>query len=596
MSSDHAEDQKKLFKLLEAWKVRIERTTRGEELLLSMASPELIDTLFKSTEEKIRAAGGAAAWDVLSDAQKKERNSAAFDGVCLALGSAAISELSEQEKGEVDLFIWAGCGMHKEMNSVKGGNKRMAAWWIESGLVPPVKLMNCDNAAAAAGGSSSARARATEVSEGGGVKATSLAGAIFHHKDDKKGQQDSLQIFLEASIGFMVRFPDTSNTRYQSHCEAAAELLVHLDLYVDFLELALKDIPMLTELAVLVLYSQSISHPYMRTIRGSKTGDLNALDLGPFHESVKAHCQAIIAEPGLLLSSSASYVTGALDGVPWQRPEAFYAVHHLIPQLPHLSGALVAFFEGALETWERFTSEFDGAGRIAHLSASQRRQAFMLPTNDPNEGKLGTYRVRARQAPNKSLATFNAEEMYKQNHTGDWMKTQFNRPEDRKFLRLTARSADAAGLGRKMRDEQAASDRQVVEAKRAKVAAQKQKAAANDAALDSITVNLDLTYWKECLENDKKTTVARIDEQLAWHRREEAKCVKTSTIPKKSHLKNKKDKLSALISAIQDHKLHEEKTGGAEEISGSQVAEEDVEMCDGIAAESDSDADSDLYH
>ncbi|KIJ33284.1 hypothetical protein M422DRAFT_77878, partial [Sphaerobolus stellatus SS14] len=42
--------------------------------------------------------------------------------------------------------------------------------------------------------------------------------------------------FFEGKLGHSVKFPDTSNTRYQSHCEAAAELLVQLEHYIVFLE------------------------------------------------------------------------------------------------------------------------------------------------------------------------------------------------------------------------------------------------------------------------------------------------------------------------------------------------------------------------
>ena len=105
-------------------------------------------------------------------------------------------------------------------------------------------------------------------------------------------------------LGYQVPFPDTSNIRYHSHCNAASELLVHLPLYKEFLELvrdkkesgtfnymeqniykALYDIPTLTELAALSLYSQSICIIYMKQVRSNpKT---SALDLGPLHDDVK---------------------------------------------------------------------------------------------------------------------------------------------------------------------------------------------------------------------------------------------------------------------------------------------------------------------
>jgi hypothetical protein len=77
----------------------------------------------------------------------------------------------------------------------------------------------------------------------------------------------------------------------------------------------LQDIPTLTELAVLSLYSQSVCITYMKQVCGdAKT---SALDLGPLHDDVKSHCKAIIENPGLLLDSDASYMTGVLYGKAW---------------------------------------------------------------------------------------------------------------------------------------------------------------------------------------------------------------------------------------------------------------------------------------
>ncbi|KAJ7839585.1 hypothetical protein B0H14DRAFT_3458644 [Mycena olivaceomarginata] len=73
-------------------------------------------------------------------------------------------------------------------------------------------------------------------SEGGGVKLTSLAGMLFHHKDKKKGEGALFHIWFEDKLGYDITFPDTSNTRYQSHCEAAGALLTHKSLFLGYLE------------------------------------------------------------------------------------------------------------------------------------------------------------------------------------------------------------------------------------------------------------------------------------------------------------------------------------------------------------------------
>ncbi|KAJ8481994.1 hypothetical protein ONZ51_g5622 [Trametes cubensis] len=278
--------------------------------------------------------------------------------------------------------------------------------------------MNRDNDAAATSGTSAAAKRATEKSVGGAIKLADLAGALFRHKDDKKGQQDATRYHFEAALGIRFTFPDTSNTRYQSYCEAAGELLVHLQLYRDFLELVrdkkttglfnhmernvykgLHDIPTLTELCVLALYGQSVCHPYMREVRGPQDGLTNHLELGPLHERLKAYMARVIADPDILLAPEATYATASLDGKPWERPAVLVSVLELASTLPHLRTALVEFFSGALETWERFTAEFVPGGIIATLSAEHRKLAWMPTTNDENEGALGSMRNALRAAP-----------------------------------------------------------------------------------------------------------------------------------------------------------------------------------------------------
>ncbi|KAI0685452.1 hypothetical protein C8T65DRAFT_747948 [Cerioporus squamosus] len=131
------------------------------------------------------------------------------------------------------------------------------------------------------------------------------------------------------------------------------------------------------ELCILTLYTQAISHPYLGQVWGPNQLTANLLDLGPLHEHVKAHCHRVIENLDLLLAPDTSYQTGALDSQLWDCPEAVYAVLRRTPDLPHLKPTLVAFFTGALETWERFTVEFAQGGTIVGLSPSECQQAWM---------------------------------------------------------------------------------------------------------------------------------------------------------------------------------------------------------------------------
>ncbi|KDQ15074.1 hypothetical protein BOTBODRAFT_109214, partial [Botryobasidium botryosum FD-172 SS1] len=584
MSTDHAEDQKKLCRIFEDWKKLCERERRGEAAFNSASiGDDVHAVLWEEIERNIREAGGDTGWEALSDDERRKREDEAYRRACARIGQEKIDAMTPEERRYIELFLWGGCCMHKEMNAVKGGNARMTAFWKAQGLVGPIKLVNKDNRAAAASGDSATKERVTEAAQGGAVKLCSLAGAVFAHKDKKKGQQDTLQIYMESIIGYMIRFPDTSNTRYQAFCEAAAELITKLDFYRQFLELvrnlkdkrtftnmeknvfdALFDVPTLTELCVLVLYSQSISHPYMREVWGMLK---NLLELGGEHRRVLGHLQKLLDDRQLILSPQASYETGALDGKPWERPDAFYAVQRLAPQLPHLEGALIAFLEGARDTWVRFTSEFEEGGKIASASASEKRRAFMKPTNDDNEGALGVYRAGVRNNPRLSIAQHNARTMYQKNNTSAFMQMHFT-PADHRSVMRQAREEDAAQLPAKLRAKQVAEWRRVDEEKHAADARRKVRAE-NKAAKEGPVVRVvDLPGLLV-----KPPIVPVLKGHLNWYRAQG-----DTAIPKNARLDKKALVLDALVAAVERYNALESEAASAEVAQDAQIEVEDDAM------------------
>ncbi|KZP19697.1 hypothetical protein FIBSPDRAFT_1045302 [Athelia psychrophila] len=347
-------------------------------------------------------------------AREQDAIDEAFEAQMLErLGTAAHADLPEDVRRAMDFFVRAGCCMHKDLNSVKGGAKAMMAWYAESGATPPVLLANRDNDVTiknmtSATALTAAEEHALEATTRGGIKATTLAGAMFNHKDDKKGQQDTYKQFFEFRLGYPVTFPDTSNTRYGSHCEAAAALLIHLPLYLEFLEhvrdrkekqgfnhlennlyKALLDPPTLSELAVLALYAQSVTHPYMKRVRGPGTENVNILDLGPLHAQVLEHVAKIAEDPQILLvAEHFSYTEGTLDGQEWYQRNLITSILALKDKLalPHLEVLIGEFFRGALTTWKRFSSEYAPGGLIDTSTVEERDLAWMPSTNDANEG------------------------------------------------------------------------------------------------------------------------------------------------------------------------------------------------------------------
>jgi len=294
--------------------------------------------------------------------------------ICTELGEHEFSKLSPEEQRAIDQLVWVRCCMHKELNTAKGRYTRMSKYWVRMGLPRPLKLMNWDNATAFNIGNDSAKEQASSASQGSAVKLMTLAGSLFNHSNNKKGQQDSYNNFFEERLGYCVKFPDTSNTRYQSHCEAATVLLHHHNLYIEFMELirdkkemrtfnhmesnvyhALKDPATLEELFVLAVFYIAISRPYMHCVWGRDHQNINALDLGPLHHEILNFMHQIIEKPSLILGEQATYETATFDKQPFDSPEGFELIKSSHESYHNIDGLLLEFFYwGSRNLWSLF--------------------------------------------------------------------------------------------------------------------------------------------------------------------------------------------------------------------------------------------------
>ena len=210
---------------------------------------------------------------------------------------------------------------------------------------------------------------------------------------------------------------DTSNVRYQCYGNTAAEIIRHPDLYTDFINQqgttkkrgvgpnhmesnnlkGLADSPMMTEMAILALYHKSVSRPYAMQVCGLVNEGKNTLDLGPLHKDLETHCDEMILSPDLLIGDSTSYTTGAFYTTPWDQP-VIDRILSIRNQLPHLCGALVAFFKGICEKWPAFTDKYGPGSEISKSTTEERALAFHSPTNDHNEGACAMFKNWSRQA------------------------------------------------------------------------------------------------------------------------------------------------------------------------------------------------------
>ena len=408
MNTDHCAKEKKDAKEMEELKKWAVNQHLGEEAMMEKSIQEIYQLQMGAQTKMIQAAGGQKKWDTLPETTKAEKRAKMVEDVVQELGKGAFELLDSHEKRLLQLFIWAGCGCHKDLNTVRGGYVAMEKWWKERGIEGPIILANRDNDAileerdytiAQGDEVTPVQEQALNRSTRGAIKTAQIAGAIFNHKDDKKGHHDFFRDWWRKHVNIPFTFPDTSNNRFQSYCYAAAALLLYLQFFRQFLEhlritkqsgrlnhmeanlwKALHDPATLSELVILALYGEAVSYPYVKAIRTtSDSGETqNMLDLGPLHKKVSTHIQAIITNPHILLCENPSNITASLGGDEWQHPDIFKCIHEL--NLPHLKELLVAFFTGADETWTRFTSEFAPNGLIDGATTEERELAWMPAT------------------------------------------------------------------------------------------------------------------------------------------------------------------------------------------------------------------------
>lgn len=417
-SSDHAADQKKSHELLRIWRLEVILQWLGEDALFKMELGCVLAILLTLKAKQIDVYGGQAAWDALSD----DARAAADIEIVREVGKQVFDALPAGEQEKLTRFIRTGCCMHKDLNCVKAGAKALEEMWVLLNKTPPILLANKENAYTLANRSSAsapmaAEAHAEHVSKWGGTQATSLGGMLFRNKDKKKGQQDTYGWYMEYHIGHRVPYPDVSNTRYGSHGEAAATIIVYLEHFKKFMKhvcdakdrpgetnieknfaSAIEDFPTLTELCVLALYNIAVSRPFMAHVR---THD-NILKLQGFFEKKADFLETIIQNPGIWTGGETSYEKGSLDGKEWDKwgLQVLAAIRTLAPQLPDLDKAVIAFARCARETFvNRFSDEFKEGGGIDQLTENERDELYFSSTNDLDEGGLGSWRRGQTRRP-----------------------------------------------------------------------------------------------------------------------------------------------------------------------------------------------------
>ena len=109
----------------------------GEEVMLENQYKKYIN--FKQVPKKKRFKL------LLSEVTKTEKRAKMVEDVVQELGKGAFELFDAGEKRFLRLFIWAGCGCHKDLNTVRGGYVAMEKWWKEHDIEGPIILANQDN-------------------------------------------------------------------------------------------------------------------------------------------------------------------------------------------------------------------------------------------------------------------------------------------------------------------------------------------------------------------------------------------------------------------------------------------------------------------
>ena len=112
---------------------------------MSCEEQELLPLFISACAKMIDQCGGTNKWDLLSEGEQAEKNAKMLEGIVLELGEKSLALMSEDEQKYLKLFIWAGCGCHKDLNTVRGRYSSMLQWYQQNSKTSqPFLLPNHD--------------------------------------------------------------------------------------------------------------------------------------------------------------------------------------------------------------------------------------------------------------------------------------------------------------------------------------------------------------------------------------------------------------------------------------------------------------------
>jgi hypothetical protein len=113
----------------------------GEDEVLDQPDAQTDPAFEKGQAEMIENVGGPSALDALPHGENALKSAMIIQNALICLGESAYVVLSEEVKRLLDFYIWFGCGCHKNVNSVRGGNPSMIEWWDKNGIAGPKEVL-----------------------------------------------------------------------------------------------------------------------------------------------------------------------------------------------------------------------------------------------------------------------------------------------------------------------------------------------------------------------------------------------------------------------------------------------------------------------
>ncbi|KZP17788.1 hypothetical protein FIBSPDRAFT_894026 [Athelia psychrophila] len=308
VSTDHTKDQKKLLNLIREWKKLLDRCyssrwcncVRSEGLYLrpvvwgvgggreSMWKQQNTDDKLENSDVSTHTKGGKLAkqYDRITD----PRGAMVWLSVLYAKTSKASVWIQMHWRrsgglGGVSGPSWVQIASDEHVHALHW-EQRGEQVLKDAGLLEILPVI-CE-------------ANKRKITEAGGIAAWDVLSAANQDKRNTEAHRQPLVLeFLELIY-------DKKDSSSLNNLEA--------NVYS-----ALNDEATITELCVMVLYTQAISHPYMRQVYGPEQEHQNILDLGPF--------------------TKICFLQAWING--WeamQRPEAVYAVQSKISALERIRG------------------------------------------------------------------------------------------------------------------------------------------------------------------------------------------------------------------------------------------------------------------